>query len=208
MSNLAAQELQSFVRRIESVEDEINALNSDKSEIYKEAKGRGYTNKTIRKVVAARRMDAAERDEQDAEFELYWNAVHGIDPDHVRAHVEIIEEFDAETGEITEPQVAPQPVQTTEPLDVNLSDPQWSGAATRKDAVTAAPLLNAGSSKGRTAEFDSANAGSTPVPASTVATFVAKSLRPYCLNTAKCGGQGRKHCWSCQKAHDEQQGVA
>lgn len=93
MSNQAAQELQSFVRRIESVEDEINALNADKSEIYKEAKSQGYTPKTIRKVVAARRVDASEREEADAEFELYWNAIHGIETSFVRARVENIEEF-------------------------------------------------------------------------------------------------------------------
>lgn len=116
MSNLAAQELQSFVRRIESLDDEIRALNADKSEVFKEVKGAGFTAKTLRKVVAARRMDATERDEADTEFELYWNAVHGIELDPVRAHVENIEEF-------------------------------------------------AGSSNGRTADFDSANAGSTPAPA-------------------------------------------
>lgn len=112
MSDSVAQaELKSFVRRIESVEDEINALNSDKSEIYKEAKSGGFDTKILRKVVAKRRIGAVERDEQDAIFDLYWDALHDASTSVVRAHVENIEEFDAETGEITEPQSAPQAVQ-------------------------------------------------------------------------------------------------
>ena len=42
-----------------------------------------------------------------------------------------------------------------------------------------------------------------------VTTFIPKPLRPYCLNPGtKCGGQAKRHCWSCQKAHDDKQGVA
>jgi len=97
MSDSVAQDqLQAFVRRIESLEDEINALNGDKSEVYKEAKGNGFDTKVLRKVIADRRKDATERNEFDAVYQLYWDAVHGI----VRAHVENIEEFDPETGEV------------------------------------------------------------------------------------------------------------
>lgn len=93
---VAQDQLQAFVRRIESLEDEINALNGDKSEVYKEAKGNGFDTKVLRKVIADRRKDATERNEFDAVYQLYWDAVHGI----VRAHVENIEEFDPETGEV------------------------------------------------------------------------------------------------------------
>jgi uncharacterized protein (UPF0335 family) len=31
-----------------------------------------------------------------------------------------------------------------------------------------------------------------------------KPLRPYCQNPGpKCGGQGKRHCWSCERAHNE-----
>lgn len=44
---------------------------------------------------------------------------------------------------------------------------------------------------------------STPIP------FVQKPLRPYCQNPGNgCGGMGKKHCWKCQKEHDEAQGAA
>ena len=97
----ADQRLIGFVREIEAHEDRIAGENTGKSEIYKTAKGEGFNVKALRKVVAARRKDPIERSQEDADFELYWDAVHGI----AHAHVEIIEQFDPETGEITEPPV-------------------------------------------------------------------------------------------------------
>ena len=96
--SVAQDQLKSFVRRIEALEDEIHALNGDKSEVYKEAKGNGFDTKVLRKVIADRRKDASERNEFDAVYELYWDAVHGS----VRAHVEKIEQFphDPVTGEV------------------------------------------------------------------------------------------------------------
>jgi uncharacterized protein (UPF0335 family) len=95
---VAADQIKAFVRRIEALEDEIRALNGDKSEVYKEAKGNGFDVKVLRKVVAARRQDHSERLEQDALFDLYMEALEGV----AHAHVENIEEFDVETGEILE----------------------------------------------------------------------------------------------------------
>lgn len=93
---VAQDQIKAFVRRIESLEDEIGALNTDKSEVYKEAKANGFDTKVLRKVIAARRQDHAERLEQDALFELYMEALEGS----AHAHVENIDEFDPETGEI------------------------------------------------------------------------------------------------------------
>lgn len=86
---LAQDQLKAYVRRIEALDDEIKVLNEDKSEVYAESKANGFDNKILRKVVAERRKGSAEREEQDALFQLYWDAVHGV----VHAHVEIIEEI-------------------------------------------------------------------------------------------------------------------
>jgi uncharacterized protein (UPF0335 family) len=94
--------LRAFVERIERVEEEIKTLNGDKSEIYKEARGHGYDVKAIRAVVAKRKLDSAEREEREAIFDLYWSALHGGSHVHVHTHVENIEEFDAETGEVND----------------------------------------------------------------------------------------------------------
>ena len=83
---VAAGQLRAFIERIERVEEEIKELNADKSDIYKEARGAGYDVKAIRQCVAARKLDSAEREERDAIFDLYWNALTG--GSHVHVHEE------------------------------------------------------------------------------------------------------------------------
>jgi uncharacterized protein (UPF0335 family) len=75
VGGIAADRLRSFVERIERMEAEIKGLNEDKSEIYKEAKSTGFDVKTIKAVGAKRRKDPSERQEQDALFDLYWEAL-------------------------------------------------------------------------------------------------------------------------------------
>jgi uncharacterized protein (UPF0335 family) len=85
MSDLVAVgQLRAFVERIERVEEEIKTLNGDKSDIYKELRAFGFDVKAVRKVVAKRKLDANEREEQDAMFDLYWDALTGAS--HVHVH--------------------------------------------------------------------------------------------------------------------------
>ena len=44
-------------------------------DVYSEAKGVGYDVKTMRKIVSLRKMDAAERDEQEALLDIYKHAL-------------------------------------------------------------------------------------------------------------------------------------
>jgi len=83
---VAAGQLRAIIERIEHVEEEIKELNADKSDIYKEARGAGYNVKAIRKCVAKRKLDDADREEQDAIFDLYWDALTG--GSHVHVHEE------------------------------------------------------------------------------------------------------------------------
>ena len=73
----AAQRLRSFVERVERLETEIAELNSDKKEVYAEAKGEGYDVKTLKKVIQRRRMDRADRQEADALLDLYESTLNG-----------------------------------------------------------------------------------------------------------------------------------
>ena len=73
--SVAADRLRSFVERVERLEEEINAMNSDKREVYAEAKGEGFDVKTLKKVVARRRMDRADKQESDQLLELYESAI-------------------------------------------------------------------------------------------------------------------------------------
>lgn len=97
--SIARDQLRAFVQRVERIEEEIKTLNDDKSDIYKEAAAVGFDKKTLKKVVARRKVDDSQRQEEDALFEIYWDAVHGTNLVHARVR-ENIEEFDAETGEI------------------------------------------------------------------------------------------------------------
>jgi uncharacterized protein (UPF0335 family) len=73
--SVAADKLRAFVERIERVEEEIKGLNGDKRDIYAEAKGNGFDTKAIKKIVAIRRKDHAERQEEDAILETYMTAL-------------------------------------------------------------------------------------------------------------------------------------
>lgn len=76
MSNtVAADQLKSFIERIERLEEEKAALAGDLREVYSEAKGNGYDTKIIRKIVSLRRKDHAERQEEQAVMELYLQAL-------------------------------------------------------------------------------------------------------------------------------------
>jgi uncharacterized protein (UPF0335 family) len=90
-STIVAAEIRSFVERVERVEDEIRERNELKSDIYKEAKGRGLDVKALKRVVADRRKDSSEKQEFDTLYELYWDAAHkGVDNNtsigHARVH--------------------------------------------------------------------------------------------------------------------------
>lgn len=90
---VAAGQLRAFVERVERLDEEIKSLNGDKSEIYKEAKGVGFDVPTIRRIIQARKLDAPEREERDAIFDLYWNALNGApEPSLARARARVREE--------------------------------------------------------------------------------------------------------------------
>ena len=72
---ISADRLKSFVERIEKLEEERQAIGGDIREVYAEAKGVGYDVKTMRKVVALRKMDAADRAEQETLLDVYKNAL-------------------------------------------------------------------------------------------------------------------------------------
>lgn len=70
-NSAAAGQLRAIVERIERVETGIAELNGDKKDIYAEAKANGFDVPTIKRVIALRRKDDAERKEQEALLELY-----------------------------------------------------------------------------------------------------------------------------------------
>ena len=68
-------QLKGIVERIERLEEEKKTIADDIKEVYAEAKGNGYDIKVLRKVIALRKRDKAERDEEAAILDLYLQAV-------------------------------------------------------------------------------------------------------------------------------------
>ncbi len=72
---VAADQLRLFIERIERLEEEKKAIADDVRDVYSEAKSNGYCAKTMRKVVALRKMEAHDRQEADALIETYRTAL-------------------------------------------------------------------------------------------------------------------------------------
>jgi uncharacterized protein (UPF0335 family) len=70
-NRVAHDQLRSIVDRIEKLEEEKAATAADIKDVFAEAKGNGYDVKTLRTLIRRRKMDAAEREEQDALLETY-----------------------------------------------------------------------------------------------------------------------------------------
>lgn len=67
--------LPEFVKRVEKLEEERTAISTDIRDVYSEAKGVGYDTKTIRALVRLRKLDAADRAEQETLLDTYKHAL-------------------------------------------------------------------------------------------------------------------------------------
>ena len=73
--NIAADELRLLIERIERLEEEKKAMGDDIRDVYGEAKARGYDPKTMRRIVALRKMETHTREEAAALLDTYAAAV-------------------------------------------------------------------------------------------------------------------------------------
>lgn len=74
-SGFAKEQLRSLIERVERLEEERAALVADIREVYSEAKGHGFDTKIMRHVVRLRKLDRADRQEQEAILDLYLSAL-------------------------------------------------------------------------------------------------------------------------------------
>lgn len=72
---IAGERLRSLVERIERLEEEKAALAADVREVFAEAKADGYDVKIMRQVIKLRKMDHADRAEQEEVLALYKHAL-------------------------------------------------------------------------------------------------------------------------------------
>lgn len=72
---IAADRLRSLIERIERLEEEKKAISSDIRDIFAEAKSAGFDVKIMRAVIKLRKMNAADRDEQEFLLDTYKKAL-------------------------------------------------------------------------------------------------------------------------------------
>jgi uncharacterized protein (UPF0335 family) len=76
VGGIAADKLRSLIERIERLEEEKNDINRDIRDIFAEAKSVGFDVKIMRAVLKLRKMDAADRDEQELLLDTYKKALN------------------------------------------------------------------------------------------------------------------------------------
>ena len=75
VGGIAADRLRSLIERIERLEEEKKAIASDIRDIFAEAKSAGFDVKIMRAVIKLRKMNAADRDEQEFLLDTYKKAL-------------------------------------------------------------------------------------------------------------------------------------
>ncbi|WP_201829626.1 DUF2312 domain-containing protein [Microvirga zambiensis] len=73
--SVAADQLKSFIERAERLNEEKDGINSDLSDLFKEAKANGFNTKVLKKIIALRQRDYSERQEEQAIMDLYLEAL-------------------------------------------------------------------------------------------------------------------------------------
>lgn len=75
VGGIATDRLRSLIERIEQLEEEKKGIQSDIRDIFAEAKSAGFDVKIMRIVLKLRKMNAADRDEQEFLTETYRKAL-------------------------------------------------------------------------------------------------------------------------------------
>ena len=75
VGGVAADRLRSLIERIERLEEEKRGIQGDIRDIFAEAKSAGFDVKAMRTILKLRKMNAADRDEQEVVVETYRKAL-------------------------------------------------------------------------------------------------------------------------------------
>jgi len=75
VGGIAAEQLRSLVERIERLEDEKKALSDDIRDVYAQAKGGGFDLRVLRQIIRLRKLNSAERQEQETLLDVYKRAL-------------------------------------------------------------------------------------------------------------------------------------
>lgn len=75
VGGIAVDRLRSLIERIERLEEEKAGIAADIRDIYAEAKSAGFDTKVMRAMIKLRKMNAADRDEQEFLTDAYRKAL-------------------------------------------------------------------------------------------------------------------------------------
>lgn len=75
VGGVAVDRLRSLIERIERLEEEKKGIQSNIRDIFAEAKSAGFDVKAMRTVLKLRKMNAVDRDEQEAILDTYRRAL-------------------------------------------------------------------------------------------------------------------------------------
>ena len=75
VGGIASDRLKSFIERVERLEEEKKGIADDIKDVYAEAKSAGFDVKIMRQVIRLRKLDAADRAEQEEILDLYKHAL-------------------------------------------------------------------------------------------------------------------------------------
>lgn len=76
--NSGGERLRLLIERVERLEEEKKGIQDDIKDVYAEAKATGYEPKTMKRIIALRKMKPDDRREMAALLETYLNAL-GMD---------------------------------------------------------------------------------------------------------------------------------
>jgi uncharacterized protein (UPF0335 family) len=74
-SGISSERLRSFVKRIEKLQEDKDAVGEDLKEVYSEAKSTGFDVTIIRHIVRIRKIEVEKRREQEELLDLYRSAL-------------------------------------------------------------------------------------------------------------------------------------
>lgn len=75
VGGIAAKQLKQFIKAVEDIDDEKRELDDEKKDIFAHAKDTGFDVKTMRKVIALRKMDKGDRDAAQDLVDTYMHAL-------------------------------------------------------------------------------------------------------------------------------------
>ena len=75
VGGIAVDQLKAIIGRVEKLEEEKAGVSADIRDVFAEAKGNGFNVKAIKQIIAIRKMDSSEREEQENIRDTYLRAL-------------------------------------------------------------------------------------------------------------------------------------